>query len=1033
MDRSKRCLTTIWIVLLTSATLPAQPAKDVSFAGQDVHLSGKTMQICKSDDADPQHILVFPDGFSMSVGDNAIRSESAVVLITKRVSELRGIASRDYDVRVYLENNVNVSQGKSARTSGLDNTVINRGQALVARFLVTGEIFAAAETQTALSMEEIVKLDLSRRALLAAAPIRSEPHIREEAMVPPYHPQTTVAKKTGETKAWSPFNLFAPMTKKTEAVEPGVDESALGETSTVESLPSPETPAEYPVSIAGLWDPAPQIQNTRMGDGRQVATVIGRFYLWQKRDDRSGLIEFQADNAVVFHNEAAFGEDSKNRTDGVLASGKVRAIYFRGNIVMTEGVRTIRADEMYYDFEQHQGIAINAELRTFDPKRQLPVYLRAQQLRQIAETSFEAEQIVLTTSEFYLPQISLTASRMILTDTSHIDARAQAEADNKTSFEGTLYDIEMKLGSASIFRWPKLATNFARPDVPIRRLRVGNDSDFGTTIESRWYLSRLLGWSEPAGVDSNLSVDYYSERGIGAGMDVEYQRETYYGELLGYVMTDRGTDDLGRTADRKNIDSDEDVRGRFLFRHRQYLPYDWQVTIETSYLSDENFLEWMYRDEYELDKSQETLIHLKRIRDNWAFSFLSKFRINDFETTTDELPTAEFHWSGQSFWDDQLTFYSDTQVSRMKFRRGRERFPDWSHSVANRDRSQPQEFYTFFTTRNEVDWPMNIYTAKIVPYVAGTYGFEDQLGFRTELDGTTVPDRDREDSVSVGEAGVRASTMFWKADPFAKSRFWDINGLRHIITPHVEAATFDATDKTADLRDIVNVGLSQRWQTRRGPQEKLRTLDWIRFDVDATFVSENAEPAAGPWDPAWNHPAIPMAVRRSQGEYGALRDSISNDFEWRVSDTTTILGDTTYDIRSGYVQQFNIGVSRYIFPDISYYIGNRYLRPVVIDAGRPFDVHEEGSNALVAALTYNLNERYTAILAQEYNFDYEESIRTEVTLLRRYHRMFYGLSYTMDGTRDRQSVMLSIWPQGVKELALGNRRYYGATSPVREE
>jgi hypothetical protein len=176
-----------------------------------------------------------------------------------------------------------------------------------------------------------------------------------------------------------------------------------------------------------------------------------------------------------------------------------------------------------------------------------------------------------------------------------------------------------------------------------------------------------------------------------------------------------------------------------------------------------------------------------------------------------------------------------------------------------------------------------------------------------------------------------------------------------------------------------------------------------------------------------------MAVRRSVGEYGVLRDSISNDFEWRVSDTTTILGDTTYDIRSGYIQQFNIGVSRYIFPDISYYIGNRYLRPVVIEAGPPYNVHEEGSNALVAALTYNLNERYTAILSQEYNFDYREGVRTELTMLRRYHRMFYGLSYTIDETRDRQSIMLSIWPQGVKELTLGNRRYYGATGPVREE
>ena len=304
------------------------------------------------------------------------------------------------------------------------------------------------------------------------------------------------------------------------------------------------------------------------------------------------------------------------------------------------------------------------------------------------------------------------------------------------------------------------------------------------------------------------------------------------------------------------------------------------------------------------------------------------------------------------------------------------------------------------------------------------------------LDNTPVSTHDREDQANLGEVGVRASTQFWKADPFVQSRFWDINGLRHIITPHVEAAAFEASDETSDMRDLVNLGLSQRWQTRRGPQEKLHTLDWVRWDVDTTFVSDNAEASTGPWDLAWTNPSIPMAVRRSVGEYGLMRDSVSSDFEWRLSDTTTILSDMMYDIRSGVVQQLNVGVSRYVFPDLSYYIGSRYLRPVEIDIRPPDNnkiIHEEGSHALVTAVAYNLNERYTAILSQEYNFDYEQSIRNELTLLRRYHRIYYGLSFSMDAMRDRQSVMFSIWPQGVKELTVGSRRYYGVTGPLRED
>lgn len=1003
------------VALSAWAWSPASAVQDEFFAGQDLRLSGKTMRVSRSSDPAEKHILIFEDGMTLRLGDNQLSSDKAVVLITRMQTEHRGIQQSDYDVRVYLEHNVTVLQGKAARVSGVDNTVLNRGQALVARFLVTGQIFAEAETQTPASEEEIRKIELCQRALAAAAPVRSEPYIRKEAQVPPFQ-RSVAAVKPGKSKPWSPLGLFEPLTgDKTTATEEPVPAA--------EPLPR-ESSVEYPVSIAGLWEPAPKIQNADMGDGRFAATVIGRFYLWQKRDDRGGLIEFQADNAVIFHAEPKFGEESKSRSDGVLASGRVSAVYVRGNIVMTEGPRTIRCHEMYYDFENHRGFAIQAEMRTFDPKRELPIYLRAQQLRQVSESTFEAEQITLTASEFYLPQISLNASRMVLTDTTHIDSRTQAGPDKK-SFEGMLYDIDMKVGSATIFRWPKLHTDFIRPDVPIRRLQIGNDSDYGTTVQTQWHLARLLGWREPKGMESNLAIDYYSDRGVGAGIESEYQFDKSYGQVIGYIMTDRGTDDLGRITSRKNVDPGEDIRGRFTFRHRQYLPYDWQLTVETGYLSDENFLEWMYQDEFNTGKSQETLVHLKRIRDNWGFSFLNKFRINDFETMTEELPTAEFHWAGQSFWDDQLTFYSDTQASRMRYRRG-------NGTVG----AEPGEFYTFFSSRNEVDLPLRIYTAKVVPYAAGTYGFEDQLGYRTKLDNTVVPISDREDNVTLGEVGVRASTQFWKADPFVQSRFWDINGLRHVVTPHVEAAAFEASDEVSDMRDLANFGLSQRWQTRRGSQDKLHTLDWVRWDVDTTLVHENAEPSVGPWDMAWTNPAVPMAVRRSLGEYGVLRDSVSSDFEWRLSDTTTILSDLMYDIRSGYPQQINIGVSRYVFPDLSYYVGSRYLRPVVVDIRPPENdkaIHEEGSHSFVTAVAYNLNERYTAIFSQEYNFDYDTSIRNEVTLLRRYHRLFYGLSYSVDALRDRQSVMFSIWPQGVKELTIGSRRYYGVTGPLREE
>jgi hypothetical protein len=274
--------------------------------------------------------------------------------------------------------------------------------------------------------------------------------------------------------------------------------------------------------------------------------------------------------------------------------------------------------------------------------------------------------------------------------------------------------------------------------------------------------------------------------------------------------------------------------------------------------------------------------------------------------------------------------------------------------------------------------------------------------------------------------------MFFKQDQLIRSRLLDINGIRHIIKPHFEAVFYDHSDKTAEMRNIVNVGISQRWQSRRGPKDKLHTFDWMRLNVDATWVDHGRDTTVGPTHLIWNNPAIPIAMRRTTSTFGALRDSITADYVWRLSDTSMLLSDMHYDTRSGFIHQFNIGLSRYIHPDISYYIASRYLREIIV-SNVADGIYEKGSNSVIAAITYSLNPKYTVILSQEYNFDYGRTVKNELTILRHYHRMYYGLTYRVDATRDRQSIVFSIWPQGIKELAFGERKFVGLIDQPRED
>jgi hypothetical protein len=1027
----------LWIAVLVGG-FAADNTSDTAqlLAGEDLHMQAKQMWTCRQIQTADEHVLLFENGFSMSIGDNQLSAEKAVIWLKDRGRDQQGLASQAYyQAQVYLENDVSFHQGKRARTTSLEQLVVQDRQNLIVRFLVTGQVFATADDQKEMSCDELLKQELYQRAGAKASTVHEGPSVAQGAMVPGM--QKTIVEQN----------------------EPTIAGAAGAATSDVVMEPAGESKKKepvfrYPVHVSAVWDPEPTIERTPSAEGGDAVTVSGRFYLWQRLSADS-LLEFQADSAVLFFQSGKL-DVSRQQGGRDLAQGPIESAYLRGNIVMTEGERTIRANEIYYDFLKKQAVIVNASMRMFDEKRGLPIYLSAERLRQVSDAFYQAEKVTLTSSEFYLPQVSANASRMVVMKDETAEQLAEAaqqanearksqvrgRSDEASKYVGTMYDVNMKYYNQTVFGWPKINSRFVRPELPIRKLAVGNDSEYGTSVETRWYLFRLLGWKEPAGMDTSLAADYFSKRGVGGGIDSEYEFENSFGNVIGYIMTDRGEDDLGRVDSRRNRDPEQDLRGRFGFRHREYLPDDWQATMEVGYISDRNFLEWMYRDEFNTDKGQETLLHLKQQRDNWALSILGKVRINDFETMTEELPTIEYHRTGQSFWDNRMTWYSDSRISRLRDR--------YDGDITGHP---DQDFYTFGSTRNEVDLPLMLSTVKFTPFVAGTYAYEDQQGYDLSLSGR---DTGRKDTAMLGETGLRASTQFWKEDASVQSRLWDLDGIRHILMPHVEAVAYGQTEAGIDQRNVLNAGLSQRWQTHRGQGEDRRVVDWLRLDVDSTWVDRAADSDNGPapdyddyylygplastgagstYGPSrfiFNDASIPVFLRRNDRYFGIVRNSVNADTEWRLTDTTSMLGDINYDVRSGVVQQLDLGMSRYVYPDLSLYLGSRYLRPIIVDIPED-DIYEQGSHSVVGAVTYQLGQRYWVTFSQEYNFDFGKSISSNFALIRQYHRLFYSIEASIDQSLDRSGVMFSVWPQGVKELSLGSRRYTGLVGARTEQ
>lgn len=915
-----------------------------------------------------QHILVLRGGCSIAFSGPRYTCDDAVVWIHALDTGAED-ATGDYQVQAYLRGHVSVKRGDGPQAGDLKELRLEGAGAVVVAAPVSGEIFVTADRRRQASPRGI---ELYQAAIAAF----------EEA-------------------GWErPPVIEAPST-------PGVAER--------QRTTPPEPSLGHTISIVPVGDVAPTVQVSQQDENVQIVTWIGRTYVfWQELEEggRSAqLVELQADSLVLWrHTED--GADAPADASSRQQTG-VREVYVSGDVSLRQGQHTIRADELYYDFRNRRGLAENAVMRSFDPSRNIPIYVRATRLRQRGRGHFQAEDVSLTTSEFHTPQISVSAAEVSIVD--RIEAVEPGEQVPESDYTAEMKDARFKYYNTTLLRLPSVKSNLQSPETPIKSVRAGHDSTYGTSVETRWWLSRLLGLRESEGTDSTLSLDYYGERGAGGGVEIGYEKENYFGNLLGYIIEDHGQDRLGRT--RKNVDVPDATRGRFKFQHRHFLPDSWQLTAEAGYLSDKNFLEQYYRREFNVGKEQETLLHLKRLDGNRGFAVLGKARINDFDNKVEELPSAEYHWTGQSLFGDRLTFFSDSQVSRYRYRIG-----DNNPPVAG-----TEDFFGLARTRNELDMPLSVGTSKIVPFVAGTAGYDDGLGFQADLEGTPAgPDK----AVWIGEAGVRMSTRpFWRVYPNVQSRLWDLNQLRHVISPRLTAVTYAQSDAVAEQRDTLDLGISQRWQTRRGALGRRRTVDWLRLDLDFVWVNDSADAAGAPDRFIWNEPFIPVVNRlgdtvppldrRTSDMFGPRRNYTSAEVVLRLSDTTSVLGDAHVDMQSGVVNQANVGFSKLCWPNLSYYVGSRYLRNVNNGLG------EKGSNALTFAATYILDPRYTVVFAQQYDFDYGANVQNDITLIRKYHRVNVALTVSADESLDEERVVLSLWPEGVPELAFGLRRYMG--------
>ena len=871
-------------------------------------------------------------------------------------------------------------------------------------------MFLKLETESGVSLPEVSdEIPGDSDPLYVRAAARQQETTRT-ALQPTQH--TVPAQSGGPLLGPGPGFQPAPLQRHVS-----INPRYLGQRLNVDTGVSDSLPPEWIVTLTGgvniVVDNVPVVVN-----GSTVLTTI----------------DLTADSAVIWTDAQKVNDFATGLSFDIDPSTPLK-VYLEGNIIVRQGLNEARASHAFYNVSERRGLLMNAEVRAFVPQLQSFLRVRAQQVRQLSESSLHARNAWVTTSQLGQPGYRVEASDIFLEERprpggpSFDPLTGQSEGGDLwvTSLNNRLY-----IENTPVFFAPYLSAPAEDPQIPLRRLNFGYDSVFGLSVESVWNLEGLFGLELPPGVDWNLQLDGFTERGPAAGTLFDYDVGSYlfgaearhsgFGNL--YFIHDGGRDNLGQG--RRNLAVSDENRGRALWRHRTDVATGSWLNAELGYLSDRNFLEQYYERDWDTGKDYESLVGLNHQYDNLTISGLVRGRLNDFENQTNWLPRADLSILGEPLLNNWLTWSSHSSVGYGHIRPAQppsdpaDPFTPLIDPVSGLP-IFPNVNGTVAMTRHELNLPLNVGPVNVVPYVLGeaAHWQEDITGGET--------------SRIYGSAGVKGSVMAWTVRPDVRSSIWGLNGLAHKMIldfdyyyahsdePLSTIAQYNEFDDDAQERfrerfigieyggvlpamfdpryyavrsgagrgvtapyhelvddmHVLNLGWRHRWQTKVGPPAQPRIKDWMTLDLEASF--------------------FPDANRDNFGEDFGL---IGGRYNWFVGERTTLLADALYDVFNGGQELWSVGILSQRSTRGSLYFGFRQVKVGPIE-----------SQLLAASYSYVMSPKWVSTFGT--SFDVAEGIDRgqsfTISRIGEYALLHFGFGY--DRSRNNLGIGLSIEPR----------------------
>jgi lipopolysaccharide assembly outer membrane protein LptD (OstA) len=455
-------------------------------------------------------------------------------------------------------------------------------------------------------------------------------------------------------------------------------------------------------------------------------------------------------------------------------------------------------------------------------------------------------------------------------------------------------------------------------------------------------------------LDGNVHVDYREKQGFGEGPNLNYHFGPWgEGSLKYYYLYDQdpsaGGGDPSIPNNRQRVD----------FSYIANLDTNLVVKSRVRWQSDTNIVREFFENEYFENPQPNTFVEASKFWQNFSADTYVEPRLNNFLDTIERLPEFRLTGQRQQLWGTPVYYESDNSAGFYEHL-----FPETNSLIRNMDyeAARVDTYQKLLLPESFFGW------LNVTPRVGGRYTY-----YSTATGpGATTGEVNR----WVFDTGVDVSAKASRLYPDVDSKFFELDGLRHIIEPSITYAfvpppnaygtnvipqfdtqlpslrllpvTFPEYNSIDSIEpeNVFRFGLNNKLQTKRDGQ----VVNFVNWDVYAD----------------WNlHPLT------NQTTFSDLY----SDLTIRPRSWITLESLTRYELDGGLWRMSLTTVTLQPTPALSWTFGQFYVRPDLSDSPTSLG---EGNNLFLSTIYYRLNEnwglrashRFSAVNGQMQEQDY---------------------------------------------------------------